>query len=55
MPLKVRGKKAQVGKMRRFYTADFGDGSRDTVAKGCKVLEAGKVKEACSSFEAAER
>lgn len=55
MSLKVRGKKAQVGKMRRFYTADFEDGSRDTVAKGCKVLEAGKVKETCSSFEAAER
>lgn len=55
MSLKVRGKKAQVGKMRRFYTADFEDGSRDILTKGCKVLDAGKAKETCSSFEPAER
>lgn len=55
MSLKVRGKKARVSKMRRFCAAGFEDGSRDIPAKGCRVLEAGKVKEMGSSFEPPER
>lgn len=42
MSLKVRGKKAQVGKIGRFYTASFEDGSRDKGMQGSRSWKSQK-------------